>query len=263
MGSRFSPDGQWLATSSRDKTVRIWRLSDGHCRVLTGHTSDVHRCAFSPDSKWLATASQDATVRVWNVTAGTCTTKLQGAGIRSTGLPFLPTETQLAAVGDDFMLRVWSTDGFGPSFSSDSRRAALYAVTFCRNGQGLAVGGADCTVRLWSERDRPPVPAEAGGKQPHTSGQPGQCPLQRGQAFVGLLLREDKRRRDADDVAVDADGADQQTVRCAVVDQRPDQLRRRLLGAFVVNELESHHQTHATHIAQIGAAGRDLPAVAS
>ena len=28
LGSRISADGKWLATSSEDKTVKIWRLTE-------------------------------------------------------------------------------------------------------------------------------------------------------------------------------------------------------------------------------------------
>ena len=42
----ISPDGQWIVSALRDKTVRVWRLSDGELvRTLTGHTHMVNSAA--------------------------------------------------------------------------------------------------------------------------------------------------------------------------------------------------------------------------
>lgn len=63
----FSPDGTMLATTSFDKTVRIWSLADGRfLGELTGHEKGVNAVAFSPDGSRIVTASSDETVRLWN-----------------------------------------------------------------------------------------------------------------------------------------------------------------------------------------------------
>ena len=67
----FSPDGQTLASGSRDDTVRVWDAStDSHLRTLTGHPNAVNSVAFSPDGKMLASSSADKTICLWNVATG-------------------------------------------------------------------------------------------------------------------------------------------------------------------------------------------------
>jgi WD40 repeat protein len=64
----YAPDGKTLATTSLDKTARIWDATTGALlRTLTGHTNYVVGVAYAPDGKTLATTSFDKTVRIWDV----------------------------------------------------------------------------------------------------------------------------------------------------------------------------------------------------
>lgn len=67
-----SAPGQFAATGSRDKTIKIWD-SAGQClKTLTGHDNWVRGLAFSPNGKNLLSVSDDKTMRIWDLKTGRC-----------------------------------------------------------------------------------------------------------------------------------------------------------------------------------------------
>lgn len=66
---QFSPDGQSLLTTSRDRTGRIWDLTDSRKLpiILDDHNDWVYAGSFSPDGKQVLTGSGDGYIRSWPV----------------------------------------------------------------------------------------------------------------------------------------------------------------------------------------------------
>lgn len=80
---QFSPHGKILATSSWDRTGRLWDIPDRRERAsLRGHTGVVWTIAFAPDGRTVATGSSDHTARLWNADTGEL--------IRILGSPWAP-----------------------------------------------------------------------------------------------------------------------------------------------------------------------------
>jgi len=66
-----SPDSNYVATGSRDKSAKLWDLNTGReVRSFLGHEYSVTTIDFSKDGNTLMTGSSDGTVRFWDVNSG-------------------------------------------------------------------------------------------------------------------------------------------------------------------------------------------------
>lgn len=77
----FSPDSQYVASSSADHTARIWDVNTGESvKILEGHQQAVAAVAYRPDGKILATGCADGTARLWDAQSGVCLHVLSADG---------------------------------------------------------------------------------------------------------------------------------------------------------------------------------------
>ena len=69
----YSPDGQFLMTSTISGRVQLWNADTNlyqSSTELQGHSTSIKDASFSPDSRFLATAAVEMAVHVWDMTAG-------------------------------------------------------------------------------------------------------------------------------------------------------------------------------------------------
>ncbi|EFP87362.1 protein with putative role during mitosis [Puccinia graminis f. sp. tritici] len=67
------PDPVFVATGSRDKTIRIWDCNSGQCiKTLVGHDNWIRALVFHPNGRHLLSSSDDKTIRAWELRTGRC-----------------------------------------------------------------------------------------------------------------------------------------------------------------------------------------------
>ncbi|MFE3589727.1 hypothetical protein ACFXOY_19725 [Streptomyces niveus] len=155
-----TPDGKTVITGSRDRTVRLWDVSDPgkpvRAATVTGHRDMVYAVAVHPGGTVMATAGADRTVRLWDIADPRRPAPLSSVEVHTDtvrALAFSPDGRTLASGGQDRTTILWDTrDPAAPVRRAILRghSDAVRSVDFSRDGALLATaGGDDERVLLW------------------------------------------------------------------------------------------------------------------
>jgi WD40 repeat protein len=156
----FSPDGTTLAAADLDGKLRLWNLP-------TGKAGAPHQCqegvicstVFSPDGRTLAMTGSDGTVRLWDVAAARVrhSFQIQPDYLPARAIAFAPDCRRLAlGVGEwhrAAQLYLWDVSGRGEPTVLDGHKDMIFCIAFAPDGQTIATGDGDRTVRLWNAAD--------------------------------------------------------------------------------------------------------------
>ena len=150
----FSPDGKRLATSSHDKTAKVWNVATGKdLLTLIGHTGPVKAVAFSPDGKRLATSSDDKTAKVWDAATGKELLTLRGHTDVVRFVEFSPDGTRLATASLDQTAKVWDAATGKELLTLIGHTGGVTVSVFSPDGRRLATGSypdeVEHTARVW------------------------------------------------------------------------------------------------------------------
>ncbi|HEY9007026.1 MAG TPA: caspase family protein [Ohtaekwangia sp.] len=177
-----SPDSNYVATGSKDKSARLWEVSTGReVRSFLGHEATVTSVQFSPGGNLLFTGSNDQTIRIWDIKTGkelyTITTKdyirdiavdprmrffihagYNDSGYGDTAVVYDFKTRKIIAkcpvdpdkgLGSGIDIRV-SPDGQWVAFGQDNRKVSLYETTHWKLVKDLAIEGfcGGCGTRV-------------------------------------------------------------------------------------------------------------------
>ncbi len=141
----ISPDSNYVATGSRDKSAKLWERSTGReVRSFLGHQASVNSLDFSHDGKYLITGNGDQTAKIWEVATGKEILSVHPDKERVTDVVFDPNGKFFVTVGFGRKAIVWEfpskkkihefpADGYAGS--SGGIKLAVSA-----NGEWLAIG---------------------------------------------------------------------------------------------------------------------------
>jgi WD40 repeat protein/pimeloyl-ACP methyl ester carboxylesterase len=185
----FSGDGAYLASSSLDKTIKLWDVRSGQAvhtfpkgqneavtnsiacsadgRLLASaeaiwdveskqvlHTLERGKCAsvtFSPDGSTLAVAFVNQPIKLWSAASGQVVrTFEEQADNAAFSIEFSPDGALLAASGLGGTVRLWDVESGQIADTLEyGDESGVHDVAFSPDGSVLASGGTDSALRLW------------------------------------------------------------------------------------------------------------------
>ncbi|CAJ1944384.1 unnamed protein product [Sphenostylis stenocarpa] len=109
---RFCPNMLRVATSSADKTVRVWDVDNPSysLRTFTGHATTVTSLDFHPSKDDLICSCDDSEIRYWSIKNGSCTGVFKGG---ATQVRFQPCFGRLVAAAVDNFVSIFDVETLG------------------------------------------------------------------------------------------------------------------------------------------------------
>lgn len=137
----FSPDSRRLLATGTDNQAVIWDIERGERLVSAAHEGIIWGCAFNPDGSRFATASADGTARIWDASTGEERLRLIGHTSTVVSVFFSPDGKQLATTGRDGVTKLWDATSGELLLNLYGDGEGLNGVAISPDGSRLATAG--------------------------------------------------------------------------------------------------------------------------
>ncbi|KAK9929904.1 hypothetical protein M0R45_026974 [Rubus argutus] len=177
--ARFSPDGQFLISSSVDGFIEVWDYISGKLKKDLQYQADeafmMHEdpvlCAdFSRDSEMLASGDQHGKIKVWRIRTGQCLRRLEHAHSKGvTSVTFSRDGSQILSTSFDSTARIHGLKSGKQLKEFRGHSSYVNNAIFTSDGARIITASSDCTVKVWDVKStdclqtfKPPPPLRGG-----------------------------------------------------------------------------------------------------
>lgn len=149
-------DGQWLASGSKNKTIKLWDLDKAEDRPLYeidhAHLSEILSLAIDSKHQILVSSGADRTIKLWDLAMGERRLPkhiLEGHAGRVWCVAVSPDCSKIASASADFTVKLWDIQTGELLETFTGHLGEVRTVAFSPNGSLLASGGDDWEIKLW------------------------------------------------------------------------------------------------------------------
>lgn len=156
---QFSHRGEYLASSSKDAVVIVWRseaLLRGECSTasrilhkLRGHSQMVCFLSWSPDDEYLLSTGDDKTVRLWSIKSGSCCRVFERHSGSITACAWMPDGKTFFSGAHDQKLFEWNATS-GDTVASYQVPERVNDLAVSSNGHFLVAACSDNSILVFS-----------------------------------------------------------------------------------------------------------------
>ncbi|XP_021911778.1 transcriptional corepressor LEUNIG-like isoform X2 [Carica papaya] len=151
-----SPSMSRLATSSADKTVRVWDVDNTHLcasqpgyslRTFTGHSTAVMSLDFHPSKEDLiCSCDNNNEIRYWSIKNGSCAGVFKGG---ATQIRFQPRLGRIIAAAADNFISILDVETQVCRFKLQGHKGLVHSICWDPSGEYLA-SVSDDLVKVWT-----------------------------------------------------------------------------------------------------------------
>jgi WD40 repeat protein len=149
MGLIFTADSTKLISSSFDRHIKIWDLSNGECIKSWQSLEPIYGINLSHDGQILASSCESGDILLWNVSTGKLLKTLIGHTSTASNTAFQPGGILLASGSFDSTIKLWNLVTGECIQTLTEHNDVVWSIAFNSCGTQLISGSFDTSIKIW------------------------------------------------------------------------------------------------------------------